>query len=45
VGIVALLVAVFPANLHIAMNDVPLFGVAEGAGAMNWVRLPVQPGR
>jgi len=41
-GIIALLIAVFPANLHIAMNDVPLAGATEGAGVWNWVRLPFQ---
>lgn len=41
-GIIILLIAIFPANLHIALNNVPVFGAAEGAGAMNWVRLPFQ---
>lgn len=41
-GIVALLVAVFPANLHIALHNVPLGGAEEGLGAWNWVRLPFQ---
>lgn len=41
-GIIALLVAVFPANLHIALNNVPLAGASEGAGIWNWVRLPLQ---
>jgi uncharacterized membrane protein len=41
-GIILLLAAVFPANVHIAVNDVPLFGASEGAGAMSWVRLPLQ---
>jgi uncharacterized membrane protein len=41
-GIVLLLVAVFPANVHIALHDVPLGGATEGAGVWNWVRLPVQ---
>jgi uncharacterized membrane protein len=41
-GTIALLVAVFPANVHVAVNDVPLFGATEGAGALNWVRLPLQ---
>lgn len=41
-GIVALLIAVFPANLHIALHNVPLGGASEGAGLWNWVRLPVQ---
>ena len=35
-GIIALLVAVFPANLHVAVNDV------GGAGTAGWVRLPFQ---
>jgi uncharacterized membrane protein len=41
-GIILLLIAVFPANLHIAFHNVPLFGATEGAGAMNYVRLPFQ---
>lgn len=41
-GIVLLLIAIFPANLHIALHNVAVFGAAEGAGAMNWVRLPFQ---
>ena len=41
-GIIALLIAVFPANLHIALHNVPLGGKAEGLGIWNWVRLPFQ---
>ncbi len=41
-GIVALLIAVFPANLHVALNDVPIGGASEGYGIWNWVRLPLQ---
>ena len=41
-GIIALLIAIFPANLHIALHDVPLFGAIHGAGVWNWVRLPFQ---
>ncbi len=41
-GIIAMLIAIFPANLHIALYNVPLFGNPEGAGALNWVRLPLQ---
>jgi uncharacterized membrane protein len=41
-GIIALLIAIFPANLHIALHDVPLFGATHGAGVWNWVRLPFQ---
>jgi uncharacterized membrane protein len=39
---IALLIAIFPANLHVAMNNVPMVGAAEGAGIWNWVRLPFQ---
>ena len=41
-GIIALLIAIFPANLHIALHDIPLFGATHGAGIWNWVRLPFQ---
>jgi uncharacterized membrane protein len=41
-GLILLLVAIFPANLHIALHDVPLFGNPEGFGVWNWVRLPFQ---
>jgi len=39
---IALLVAVFPANLHVALNNVPMAGRTEGLGIWNWVRLPFQ---
>jgi uncharacterized membrane protein len=41
-GIILLLIAVFPANVHIAMNNVPLAGAEHGAGVWNWMRLPLQ---
>lgn len=41
-GIIALLIAIFPANLHIALYNVPIGGNAEGLGIWNWVRLPFQ---
>ena len=41
-GLILLLIAIFPANVHIAMHNVPLFGATEGAGIGNWIRLPVQ---
>lgn len=41
-GIIALLIAVFPANLHIALNNIPIGGASEGLGAWNWVRPPFQ---
>jgi uncharacterized membrane protein len=39
---IVLLIAVFPANIHIAVDNVPLGGATEGAGAWNYVRLPFQ---
>jgi uncharacterized membrane protein len=41
-AIILLLIAVFPANLHIALHNVPIGGRAEGLGVWNWVRLPLQ---
>jgi len=41
-GLILMLIAIFPANLHIALHDVPLFGRTEGYGIWNWVRLPFQ---
>jgi uncharacterized membrane protein len=41
-GVIALLVAVFPANLHVALENVPIGGREEGLGIWNWVRLPLQ---
>lgn len=41
-GTIALLVAIFPANIHVALHNVPLFGATEGAGALNYARLPFQ---
>ncbi len=39
---IATLVAIFPANVHIALHNVAVFGNPEGAGILNWVRLPFQ---
>ena len=41
-GLILLLVAVLPANVHVAVNDVPMPGRERGAGVWNWVRLPLQ---
>jgi uncharacterized membrane protein len=41
-GAILLLVAIFPANVHIALYNVPVFGAEEGAGIFNWIRLPLQ---
>lgn len=40
-GLIALLVAVFPANLHLALHHVDLPGLVVPAWAQ-WVRLPFQ---
>jgi len=39
---IALLVAVFPANIHMAIADVPVGDPPESAGALRWIRLPFQ---
>lgn len=39
---IALLVAVFPANLYVAFENVLIGGRAEGLGALNYARLPFQ---
>ena len=41
-GTFALLVAVFPANIHVAVNNVAVFGATEGAGPAGFIRLPFQ---
>jgi len=41
-GVVALLVAVFPANLYVAAENVGSGGPGTGLGALNWLRLPFQ---
>jgi uncharacterized membrane protein len=41
-GLILLLIAIFPANVHIALNNVPIGGAEQGAGIWNWVRLPFQ---
>ncbi len=38
-GLIALLVAVFPANLHVAINEISINGADV---VWNWVRLPFQ---
>jgi uncharacterized membrane protein len=40
-GLVALYVAVFPANLHVAFSGVPFMGQPAGSWVM-WARLPFQ---
>jgi uncharacterized membrane protein len=43
-GIIALLIAVFPANLYMATANIgpPSSEPGSGSGAWNWVRLPFQ---
>jgi uncharacterized membrane protein len=43
-GIIALLVAVFPANLYVALENVGVPGGQPGMGnaVLNWARLPFQ---
>ncbi|HYD47223.1 MAG TPA: MauE/DoxX family redox-associated membrane protein [Terriglobales bacterium] len=39
---IALLIAIFPANIHIAVYNIKVFGAEQGAGGWNWLRLPLQ---
>ena len=41
-GLIALLFAVLPANFHIALFNVPVFGATEPPGWKAWLRIPVQ---
>jgi len=41
-GIIALLIAVFPANLYVALENVGAEGPGSGAGTANWIRIPFQ---
>lgn len=41
IGLVLLLIAVFPANLNMALNDLPLGGKPVPSWAL-WARLPLQ---
>lgn len=41
-GIIALLFAVLPANFHIAIYNVPVFGATEPLGWKAWLRIPMQ---
>jgi uncharacterized membrane protein len=41
-GAIALLVAVYPANIHMALADVPVGDPPRSAGVFRWVRLPLQ---
>jgi uncharacterized membrane protein len=40
-GLIALLAAIFPANLHMALNDAPMLG-RHFSAVVRWGRLPLQ---
>jgi uncharacterized membrane protein len=42
VGLIALLIAVFPANLHMAINEIKPPGIDDFEPWMAWARLPFQ---
>jgi uncharacterized membrane protein len=41
-GAIALLIAVYPANVHMALADVPVGDPPRSSGMLRWVRLPLQ---
>lgn len=41
-GIIALLIAVFPVNVHMATENIGPDGPGSGGAVANWVRLPFQ---
>jgi uncharacterized membrane protein len=41
-GVIALLVAVFPANLFVTFENIGVDGPGSGNATLNWVRLPFQ---
>ena len=41
-GIIALLIAVYPANLYLAFNEEPQQALQISSFAASWVRLPIQ---
>jgi uncharacterized membrane protein len=41
-GVIALLVAVFPANLWVVQQNIGVDGPGTGNAALNWARLPFQ---
>lgn len=41
-GLIALLIAVFPANLHMALHEVRVDGEVAGPAWALWLRLPLQ---
>jgi uncharacterized membrane protein len=41
-GLILLLIAVYPANIYLAFNQVPQQALGISAFAASWVRLPIQ---
>ena len=41
-GIILLLIAVYPANIYLAFNEVPQRQIGISSFAASWVRLPIQ---
>jgi uncharacterized membrane protein len=41
-GAIALLVAVYPANVYQAVNDIPMGNPPRPTGVFRWIRLPLQ---
>ena len=41
-GIIALLIAVYPANIYLAFNEIPQKAIGTSQFLASWVRLPLQ---
>ncbi len=41
-GLIALLIAVYPANIYLAFNEIPQEAIGVSSFAVSWVRLPLQ---
>lgn len=41
-GVIALLIAVFPANLYVLQENIGTGGPGTGSALVNWVRVPLQ---
>ena len=41
-GLIALLIAVYPANIYLAFNELPQKMIGISSFAASWIRLPIQ---
>ena len=41
-GLILLLIAVYPANIYLAFNEIPQKALGISAFAASWIRLPIQ---